>query len=246
LEQELQAINHDRGEKLYDSLISYLAGVRCELGNPAEAVRLARSALTGPHDREGHSRLHVSLAEAVLHLGMSTCTFDPSPSMDENAQTRFSEARDICERVIHRYQSSPNFDIVNEHDKMAKVDRINYLRVTTIVARISLLEAIFGCGDLSQALCDWVAVSEAIKLCGWAKPGFMEGISHLTIGAIEMCRGETTASERDVKVALSLLNAAGRRHLIVGLGVIWPEFTERLRCRNGGRPAVELSAELGI
>ena len=98
--------------------------------------------------------------------------------MDESARTRFSEARDICERVIHRYESNANFAIVDEHDKMAKVDRINYLRVTTIVARISLLEAIFRGDDLSQAHCDWVAVFEAIKFCGWAKIGFMEAISH--------------------------------------------------------------------
>jgi hypothetical protein len=74
----------------------------------------------------------------------------------------------------------------------------------------------------------------------------MEAISHLTIGAIEICRGETAASERDVKVAFTLLNEVGRRHLIVGLGVIWPEFTERLRVRNGGRPAADLNAELSI
>jgi hypothetical protein len=91
LEQELQAINYDRGEKLYDSLISYLAGVHCELGNQAEAVRLTKSALIDTQDGKEHSRLHVSLAEALLHLGMSTCTFDPTPSMDESAQTRFSE-----------------------------------------------------------------------------------------------------------------------------------------------------------
>jgi hypothetical protein len=56
--------------------------------------------------------------------------------------------------------------MVGEHDKVAKVDRINYLRVSTIMARISLLEAIFGNGNIFQALCDWVAVSEAIKNCG--------------------------------------------------------------------------------
>ncbi|TAQ89347.1 hypothetical protein B7494_g2347 [Chlorociboria aeruginascens] len=244
LDQELQAVNYDRGEMLYGSLISYLAGAYCELGKQAEAVRLTRSALTDTRDKEGHSRLCVSLAEALFHLGMTTCIFHPTQSMDESARTRFLEAKDICENVLHRYRSSPNFDMVSKHDKVAKVDRINFLRVSTIMARISLLEAIFGNRDISQALSDWVAVSEAIKMCGWDKPGFMEAISHLTIGAIEMCCGETAASERDVKVALTLLNKVGRRYLIVGLGVIWPQFTENLRVRNGGRPAVDLNAEL--
>jgi hypothetical protein len=165
----LKALNH--GEKLYDSLISYLAGAYCEMGDPAEAVRLIKSALPDSQDIRGHSRLHVSLAEALLHLGMQTCTFDPSPFMDEKARMRFSEAKDICERVLYRYRSNPNFDIVNEVDKVAKVDRINYLRVTTIASRVSLLEAVFGGGDFFEALCEWVAVFEAIKKCGWAKVG---------------------------------------------------------------------------
>lgn len=240
-EQQLKDIDH--GEKLDDSLISYLAGVHCELGNPAEAVRLTKSVLIDSGDQKGQSRPRVSLAEALLHLGMQSCMLNPNRSMDESARALFLEAKDICETVLHRYRSNPAFDVSDESDKVAKVDRIGYLRVTTIVARISLLEAVFGNGDLFKALCDWVAVSEAIKKCGWARRGFMEAVSHLTIGAIEMCLGESAASERDVKTALALLNKAGRRHLIVGLGTIWPEFTESLRSRNGGRPAEDLQKE---
>ena len=240
LDQELKAINYERPEKLHDSLVSYLAGVSCETGNTAKAVRLTKAMLA---DSKGHSRLHVSLAEAYLHDGMTGCNL-PGLFMDESARKKFSEAKIICEAVLQRYRSMPNFDTISGHDKIAKVDRINYLRVTTIMARVSFIEAIFGGGDLSAAFNSWAAVFNAIEKCGWSKQGFMEGISHLTVGAIYRCLDNTTESELHVKTALNLLNGAGRRHLIVGLGVIWPEFTEEVRIRKGGRLAEALNVEL--
>lgn len=253
--QELKAINYERREKLHDSLVSYLAGVHCETGNPAEAIRLTKPVLA---DTKGHSRLHVSLAEACLHHGMTGCHFQPIPNMDETAREQFSTAKGICETVLQRYQSMRNFDTINGRDEIAKADRINYLRLTTIMARISFLEAIFDGGDLSDAFNSWVAVSNAIEHCQWTKRGFMEAISQLTMGAIEKCLGHaaksdghtaksdghTAKSEILVKDALGLLNREGRRHLIVGLGVIWPQFTENVRVMHGGRLATYLNAEL--
>ncbi|OBT60462.1 hypothetical protein VE03_10127 [Pseudogymnoascus sp. 23342-1-I1] len=240
LDQELKAINYERSEKLHDSLVTYLAGVNCETGNTKEAVRLTKAVLA---DSKEHSRSHVSLAEAYLHDGMTYCD-PPTLFMDECARKKFSEAKIICEAVLQRYRSMPNFDTISGHDNIAKVDRINYLRVTTIMARISFIEVIFGGGDLSAALNSWVAVFNAIEKCGWSEQGFMEGISHLTMGAIYRCLDNTTESELHVKTALNLLNGAGRRHLIVGLGAIWPEFTEEVRLRKGGRLTAVLNAEL--
>jgi hypothetical protein len=240
LDQELKAINHERSEKLHDSLVSYLAGVNCETGNTAKAVKLTEAILA---DSKEHSRLHVSLAEAYLHNGMTGCNH-ARLFMNECAREKFSEAKIICEAVLQKYRSMPNFDTISGHDRIAKVDRINYLRVTTIMARVSFLEAIFDDGDLSAALNSWAAVFDAIDKCGWIKRGFMEGISHLTMGAIYRCLDNTTQSELHVKTALTLLNGAGRRHLIVGLGVIWPEFTEEVRVRKGGRLAKVLNEGL--
>lgn len=240
LDRELKAIDHERSEKLHDSLVAYLAGVHCERGNPAKAVKLTEALLA---DSKEHSRLHVSLAEAYLHDGMIGWNH-PELSMKKCAREKFSKAKIICKAVLQKYRSIPNFDTISGHDKIAKVDRINYLRVTTIMARVSFIENIFDNGDLSAALNSWAAVFDAIDKCGWRKRGFMEGVSHLTMGAIYKCLDDTTRSEGHVKTGLTLLNGEGRRHLIVGLGFIWPEFTEGVRVRKGGRLAEVLNGEL--
>jgi tetratricopeptide (TPR) repeat protein len=232
LEQELKALRHD--EKLDDSLICFLAGVHCELSNPQEALRLTQSTITGSRDRGARNRLGVLLAEVHLHLGLSSCTFGPTPSMDESARASFNKAKTICERAIVSYESIPNFDQSGPVDSVAKVDRMGYLRVVTIIARISFLEAIFDNGDLSQARCMWINVLEAAKKCGWEKPGFMEGNSHYTIGAIEICFDQIDASNRDIEYARTLLTEAGLRNTFIGLGPIWFELVGYVISMRGG------------
>ncbi|RDW74756.1 hypothetical protein BP6252_05898 [Coleophoma cylindrospora] len=236
-----------RSEHARFVLITYLAGAHCELGNPGEALKLIRSTLESSQTNQWVGRLYVALAEGLLHAGMRGCTFDPVPSMEVTAQRQFLEAKSICETAVYRYRrANPNGDISTQYDKATNLEKVNYLRLTTILARISLLETVFGAGNLLAAQRAWVVVFEAIKNCGWATPGFMVAISHLTVGAIEACDGNIVASELDTKIGLTLLAIVGPRYLFVGLATIWMEFIEHLRCKNGGRPAIVLRAELGI
>jgi hypothetical protein len=75
--------------------------------------------------------------------------------MDERTRTQFLEGKQFCETVLKRYHSIPSCDTISGHDEIAKVHRFNYLRVTTIMARVSFIEAIVGSGDFPDALRSW-------------------------------------------------------------------------------------------
>ncbi|XMA13625.1 hypothetical protein WAI453_006416 [Rhynchosporium graminicola] len=228
-EQELKTV-----EKLGDNLICFLAGAHCELGNPQKALRFTESTTTGSRDQGARNRLSVLLAEVHLHLGLSSCNFDPTPYMDRSARASFNKARIICERAINSYESIPNFDQSSLVDSVAKVDRMGYLRVLTIIARISFIEAIFDDGDLSLARREWMKVLDAAQRCDWGKPGFMEGNSYYIIGAIEIFHDQINASEH-IEYARTLLTGAGLRNTFIGLGSIWFDLVGHVISKQGGR-----------
>ena len=132
--------------------------------------------------------------------------------MDESARASFNKAKTICERAIVSYESNPKFDQSGPVESIAKVDRRGYLRLVAIIAKISLLEAIFDNNDLSLARCMWIIVLEAAKKCSWEKLGYMEGTSQYTIVSIEICFDQFDASKRDVEYARTLLREAGLRN----------------------------------
>ncbi|KAI9056194.1 hypothetical protein LZ554_001122 [Drepanopeziza brunnea f. sp. 'monogermtubi'] len=190
LKQELQSFS--LGAELYDSLIYFLVGVNCELRNPTEALRLAKGP---PRDPKMQSRMNVLLAEAHLHVGMEGCL------SNFQSPTSLTEARLICEKVMHSQESSSGFHQVTAKDRTAQVERVAYLRVVSVLARIYTLEAIFNGGDVNKAREKWIHFLEAVNRCGWSKRGYMEGICHYSIAALEMRSGQLDASQRDLQIA---------------------------------------------
>ncbi|KAJ5053780.1 uncharacterized protein L3040_000071 [Drepanopeziza brunnea f. sp. 'multigermtubi'] len=202
------------GAELHDSLIYLLVGVNCELRNPTEALRLAEA--PARHPKTQSRRMNVLLAEAHLHVGMEACRLSnsrPSP-------TSLTEARLLSQ----------------ERDRVAQVERVAPLRVASVLARISTLETISCNGEdhVNQAREKWIHVLEAVDRCAWRKPGYMEGICHYSIAALEMRCGQLDASQRHLQTARTLLEASGFRNLIVGLGALWFGFIGDQIAGHGG------------
>lgn len=210
--------------------LTLLAGCYCELHDANKGVLAVESALQNtelrtPRAPKDRQILEIFLAETKLCLATDGVVFDDygTPVIGQIAIAALREAKTICERIRREYEQHPDFNLVEgEKDKIPKKDRMDYLRVVTISARVALLETIFLGGSIEKARKEWKDIWEAIKRCEWEEEGFMVQIYRHTVSAMALWFGdEELASVEEFEHTRRWLGESKGRFFIVGLSQGW-------------------------